>query len=234
MSCIVKLWKHRLCLRSIFSTVYFNFHYLPLKYAWKLPIVFYKPKFKSLKGSVSIDTPFVKTGMIRLGFPCVCLYPNSGIVFENLGGQCVFKGDCSIGNSSAISIGAKGNLIIGDGFQASAALKLVSYCHLEFKEDVGIGWDNIFMDTDLHKLTTVHGRTTKGYGPVVIGKNAWFGLRCTTLKNTKTPNFCLVSSNSVLDRNYRLPSNILLSGHPAKLKAEGIFMNKNDHHISYN
>ena len=45
--------------------------------------------------------------MIKLGFPQVSLYPDSGMVFENHGGTIVFHGSCRIGNNSAISVGPK-------------------------------------------------------------------------------------------------------------------------------
>ena len=35
-------------------TIYFNFHYLPLKQARLLPILLYKPKLLSMRGKVKI------------------------------------------------------------------------------------------------------------------------------------------------------------------------------------
>ena len=97
-------------LRSLPASVYFNFHYLPLRQAVKLPILLYKPRFLELKGTVRIEDDNIRTGMIKLGFPTVSLYPNSGIMFENHGGEIVFKGRTKIGNASSISIGGKGRV----------------------------------------------------------------------------------------------------------------------------
>lgn len=63
----------------ILHSVYFNFHYLPVYQAWKLPILLYKPKFLSMKGNVIIDSHKIKTGMIQLGRNMVSSYPNTGI-----------------------------------------------------------------------------------------------------------------------------------------------------------
>ena len=82
MSFLEKIWKRRSDLRSIFSSIYFNFKYLPFKQAVKLPILLYKPHFLKLKGKVVIDAPKINTGMIRLGFHSVSVYPNSGITLE--------------------------------------------------------------------------------------------------------------------------------------------------------
>ena len=110
---IKKQWKNRRILRSILPSVYFNFHYLPFSQAIKMPILLYKPKLLKLKGDIKIGEGKIKFGMIRLGFPTVSLYPNTGIVYENHGGTIVFNGKCTIGNNSAISIGSKGCVEFG-------------------------------------------------------------------------------------------------------------------------
>lgn len=109
--------------------------------------------------------------MIRLGFPTVSLYPNTGIVYENHGGTIVFNGLCSIGNNSAISIGSKAVVEFGDRFTATTTLRLTSYYKMTFADCVTFGWDTLVMDTDFHKLTKVSGGYSKGYAPVSIGSN---------------------------------------------------------------
>lgn len=179
-----KLWNKRWMLRSVLYSLYFNFHYLPLKQAIKLPIILYKPKLLKCKGKIQI-LGNVKTGMIQLGKYTVSLYPNSGIVFENHGGSIIFNGKCNIGNNSAISIGEKGELIIGDSFSATTSLKLVAYHSIEFKKNVLCGWDCLFMDTDFHQLTfTDSNSLPKAYDKISIGENCWFALKCTVMKGT--------------------------------------------------
>ena len=48
---INKIIKYRWILRSMFSTIYFNFHYLPCSQAIKLPIILYKPKLLAVCSS---------------------------------------------------------------------------------------------------------------------------------------------------------------------------------------
>lgn len=98
LSLILKrVWRGRRILRYILHSVFFNFHYLPFHEAVKLPILLYKPKLLKLKGTIKIkQEDKIGFGMIRLGFPEVSLYPNTGIVFENYGGTVVFKGQCCI------------------------------------------------------------------------------------------------------------------------------------------
>ena len=129
LSLILKrVWRGRRILRYILHSVFFNFHYLPFHEAVKLPILLYKPKLLKLKGTIKIkQEDKIGFGMIRLGFPEVSLYPNTGIVFENYGGTVVFKGQCCIGNNSYLSIGPKAIVEFGNRFSATTTFRLTSY-----------------------------------------------------------------------------------------------------------
>ena len=79
---INKIIKYRWILRSMFSTIYFNFHYLPCSQAIKLPIILYEPKLLACKGSLEIRGK-VRFGMIQLGRNMVSLYPNTLVSNKN-------------------------------------------------------------------------------------------------------------------------------------------------------
>ena len=208
-------------LRSIFSSIYFNFHYLPLSQAVRLPIIFYKPKFGELKGTVMINTESggIKMGMIKLGVNTVSIYPNNGFFFENHGGTMIFNGVCTIGNSSAISIGNRGYLSFGTNFSATTTMKIACYNQITFNENVLVGWDTLFMDTDFHRLTKVSGGYTKGYGVIEIGSNNWIANGCKIMKNTRTPNNSVISSSTLICDD--------LSSYPE----QSIFKNKKEYDV---
>lgn len=92
---LIKVWSRKWLLRSICSTIYFNFHYLPIRQAIKLPIILYKPKLLKCKGTIQIMGT-IHTGMIQLGKRRVSIYPNTGITYENHGGNIIFYGTCII------------------------------------------------------------------------------------------------------------------------------------------
>lgn len=219
-------------LRAIPMSIYFNLKYLPLNQAVKLPILVYKTRLVNTQGKIIINAP-IKAGMIQLGFPTVPVYPNNGFVWENNGGTCIFNGACYIGNSSSISIGEKGTLTIGAKFAAPSSLKLICFHSIEFKESVVIGWDNLITDSDFHRLTRIDGKLVKAYAPIVIGNNNWFGLRCTILKGSKTPNFCTVGANSTLSKEYDFPEYSLIAGNPVELKKSGVFLDPSNDKIDY-
>ena len=218
------LWKRRWVLRSLFKSLYFNFHYLPIKQAIKLPIILYKPHFRNLKGQIILKGP-IKTGMILLGKYCVALYPNNGIVIENHGGTIIFNGKCHIGNNSFLSIGPKASVIFGSNFHSTTSLKLASYYNIEFKDNVLCGWNCLFMDTDFHQLSRLHStnNTKLPYNKILIGHDCWFAMNTTILKGTILADHTIIASNSLLNKDYSNYSYCLLAGQPATVKKQGIY-----------
>ena len=105
----------------------------------------------------------IRSGMIRMGFNMVSIYPRNGVTIENRGVM-VFNGRCSIGNDSYISVGRHRKIVFGDRCTATASLKLASHCGITFGDKVSIGWNCMFIDTDFHRLTRVDGKKVKAYG----------------------------------------------------------------------
>lgn len=220
---------------SWINTIYFNFKYLPLSQAILLPIFLYKVKLLKCKGTVIIDADYIKPGMIKLGVYTVSLYPKGGNVWENHGGNVIFKGTCQIGNSSAISVGNKGNIVFGDNFKSTAALKLTSYCSVEFKENVRVAWDTIIMDTSFHKLKDINGNV-KGtpYAPIAIGKSNWLPIRTLVLRGTKTPDYTIFGAGSVLHKDYsKNPTHTIMAGNPLEVKVQNVWRDVSDDSIDY-
>lgn len=218
-------------LRFLPWTLRFNFHYLPFSQAIKLPILLYKPKLLTLNGIIRISGG-VKFGMIKLGFNQVSIYPNSGITWSN-SGTVIFKGRCNIGNASAISIGEKSILTIGDNVRATTALKLVCYHRIDIGEQTLIGWENIICDTDFHSVMTTTGKT-KGYDSIIIGPHNWLAMQSLILKGTQTPPFTVVGARSTLNKNYVTHGEkILLAGSPATLKCRDIYLDRQNDKIIY-
>ena len=75
------------------KTIYFNFHYLPVKSAIKLPIVFMSGiRLVSMKGKISFSTP-IFTGMVKFGGGNNPLYKqtNYKCVWADFGGDIVLE-----------------------------------------------------------------------------------------------------------------------------------------------
>lgn len=234
MNIIQKVWRHRRDLRSIFKSIYFNFHYLPFRQAIHLPILLYKPRFFDLKGQIRIVGKDVKYGMVRLGYPIVSIYPNSGIMIENHGGTIVFNGLCSIGNNSSISVGKKGYCEFGAKFAASTTFKLVCYHDIRIGDRCRFGWDCMIMDSDMHKLTKINGGYSKGYAPIRIGVNNWFGNGCLVMKRSETPDYCTISARTILSGKVDAPKySVIGQKCDAEVIALGLWRNMDNDIIDY-
>lgn len=223
MTILKKLWNNRSILRSLFYSIYFNFHYLPYKQAIKLPILLYKPHLRALKGKILIDSNHVRMGMIRLGFRTCGIYPNSGITWENIGGSITFKGVCIIGNDSYLSFGSKASVIFGDDFRNTAGLKLVSARGISFGKGTRLGWGVLVMDTNFHPLYDMKRNVyKKASGPIEIGDYNWFGTQCKIMHSVRTPERCIFGMNTIVTRSCEMKSYCVMGGSPVKVLTENV------------
>lgn len=220
-----KIRKNCWVLRFLPQILFFNFKMLPFQQALKLPIWLYKPKFGKLTGKVIFDMPEsdIKMGLIRIGTFEVNIFPNSGCMIDNRG-LIKFKGRCSIGNNSFLSVGETGHLAFGDCFCCTSSMKLVCYHSITFGNRVLVGWDCLFMDTDFHVLTRSDGSQTKGYAPIYIGDDVWFGFGCKVFKRAVVPSQCVVSAQTILSETIDAPERSVL-GNDNKIivKARGVY-----------
>ena len=223
MSLLRRIWKRKSDFRNIFSSIYFNFRYLPFKQAIKLPILLYKPHFLALKGKITIDTPKITTGMIRMGFHNVSIYPNNGVTLELKGERIIFKGKCSIGNDSYISTGAKGVIEFGDDFRCQAGLKLVSYRGVKFGQTCSVGWGGLIIDTNFHPIyDIVKNKFKKASGEIEIGDYNWFGTQCKIMHSVTTPERCIFGMGTTITRNCEMKPYCVMGGSPVKILTENV------------
>lgn len=212
-------------LRSLPKTLYFNFHYLPFKTAVKLPILLYKPKFIKTKGKVKIE-PIdgkIQFGMIQLGFRCCGIYPNSGISWENNGGEIVFRGRCIIGNDTYLSFGKNTEVVFGDDFQNIAGMKLVSNKGVSFGQSTRIGWGCLIMDTNFHPLFDMErNEFKKASGKIHIGDFNWFGTECKIMHSVETPERCIFGMGTIVTRGCCAKSYCVMGGSPVRVLSENV------------
>lgn len=175
----------------------------------------------------------VSTGMIRLGKNQVSIYPNSGIMLE-LRGKIIFNGRCSIGNNSYITTGNKSIVEIGKNFSATTTLRLVCYDHVRFNDNVLVGWNCLFMDTDFHRLTRSDGNRVKGYGPISIGCNTWIANGCRIMKNTMVPDNTVIAAYTVLAGKVdAIEKTVIGNDHQCKVLASERWLDIDDMEIFY-
>lgn len=207
---------------SIFKTIYFNFHYLPWRQAYKLPIHLRNVKFGRLSGSLIIDAEKIVYGMVKIGakgrnFWC----PNNTSTIDIWGGKLVFVGGSIFHQGTHIKVGKKGLMEIGKGCTFASNCNIVCYYHLVVGADTHLGWDVTIMDTNWHPLLDIYSKTyTKMMSPVKVGNHCWIGAKSSLLPGTKLPDNTIVSYGSIV--NIRLKEeHQLLGGVPAKVVGNG-------------
>jgi len=137
--------------------------------------------------------------MIKIGFGDVGIFDkkNSRSILE-LSGKIIFNGNANIGHGSKISVGKDGILNIGNNFNITAETSIVCFKNITFGENCLISWDNLFMDTDLHKIMNENDEIINEPEKIIIGKNVWIGCRCVILKGSEIQDGNIIGANSTV------------------------------------
>lgn len=208
--------------RISIKTIYFNFKYLPLKQAIKLPIFVSKNLIlQKTAGKVVLEGP-IKTGLVRIGFGDTGIFDfkrSRGV--WNVDGTVIFKGKTRIGHGSKISVDKDGTLTLGKNFEVTAESTIVAYSEVSFGENCLLSWDILVMDTDLHKIKNSSGDILNAPRPIFIGNNVWIGCRCLILKGASIPNGSIIGANSTISKKL-VSERSIYRGNPAECSREDI------------
>lgn len=217
---MIILKKYLLYLFSIPKTIFFNFRYLPIKQAIRLPIfISYKVVLRSVKGSVEISD--CHTGSIKIGFGYVGIFDGvrSRSIWE-CAGRVIFKGKANIGHGTKISVADGAILQIGDNFCVTAESQIVCFKNISFGTDVLVSWQCLIMDTDCHNIIK-NNQIINFDNDIVIGNNVWIGCRSTVLKGVHILDGNVVAANSNCVKTIDT-LNAIIGGNPAKILNENI------------
>ena len=211
----------------LIPTIYFNFHYLPLKQAIKLPILLYRPKFISLKGKVIIDSPIIRTGMVRMGHLVNTCNPNNGISIDNRGGTIIYKGRAIFANDSYLMICEDSVLTLGANIDCNCKIKCAQ--SIDIGDETWIAYDSMIMDSDWHALTDMAtGKLLKKTLPVKIGKHNFISYKCIVTKGAVTPDNATFMPQSLINKVYEDGEYPLFGGNPCELVDEGYYLDHNN------
>lgn len=201
------------------KTLYFNFKKFPFSIAKKLPVFFYgKVYFHSIRGQIIINGP-IKTAMIGYGQQFENSHKSKRIAELTLVGKLVFNGYTHMGKDVRLFIGEDAHCEFGYMSCLGSDVEVVCVNKITIGDWSGIGYESQILDTNFHPMKNSE---TGEYYPMTaeinIGTHNAFSNRITVMPGTKTPDYCVVASNSLCNKDYLgLGSNILLGGIPAKL-----------------
>lgn len=203
---------------NFFKTIFFNFHYFPLKVAVRMPFFIYKRSvLYKMKGKIIIDAPIrpcmVKFGCHGLGTQDL-LYSRS--MWEVMG-TLIIKGNADIGRGSKISIGNGATLTLGSNFTITGNSEIICQKEVSFGNDCLLSWDILIMDTDFHNVLDTQGHVVNSPKPIRVGNHVWIGCRNTILKGVCIADNNVISANSTITKSFKESGNAI-GGHGASAK----------------
>lgn len=210
---------------NLIKTILFNFKVFPLKTAIHFPIVFYgrcqvvtggkvelnvKPCFALLTIGRNQSLTFGERG----SHTDVTYFRISGTLIIN-GYNNTFANGCKIYIKKSGCLCLQGNILIQNHSKVHCANSIT------IGEYSRISWESQIFDTNMHYLINPDGRISNNKGTVVIGNYCWIGNRCTIQKGTMLPDFSVVASNSLVNKDFTSQPHGVIAGTPARLISKG-------------
>lgn len=201
------------------KTVYFNFKMFPFKTAVKLPVIFYgKVSFGDLSGKVILKEPITR-GQVGFGQRFEMARESKGIAEFSVAGRLVFNGPAHIAKDVFLFVAKDAYCEFGYMSALGSDVKLICANKIVLGDWTGIGYESQLIDTNAHPMK--NSKTGKHYpmtAPILLGSHNAVSNRVSFMPGTVTPDFCVVASNSLCNKDYTfLGNNFLLGGIPAKL-----------------
>ena len=207
---------------NILKTVFYNLKFFGFVRGWKFPIVIARhTKFRRSSGKIIINSDAFSFGVVRIGFG------RSGITdvkqkktLIDLEGEIIINGKVSIGVSSAISVGKKGKLFLGDNFVISSDSNIICHKKIYFENNILISWGVLIMDTDFHPIFC-NDQLINPDEEIYVHQNVWICCNVTILNNSIINPNIVIGANSLV-KGYLRSSDSIYAGNPVKLIKDNI------------
>lgn len=206
------------------KSIWINFKVLPFRQAIRLPILLYSDTiFRNLSGSIIYRgeaRPFV----IRIGND-TC-YPTTSrplTIWDNRGSM-ILNGPISFIQGTYILVSEGATLEIGSkGTFLGANTKIMCFDHITIGDRVEVTWDCQFYDTSFHYVEDNNGIISNLTSPIVIHDNCWIGNRCTISKGCVLPEYSILGSGSLANKDYTENGSFCMyTGVPATVKRKDV------------
>ncbi|ELR63998.1 hypothetical protein C942_03077 [Photobacterium marinum] len=206
-----------LYLRAVPKTLLFNFYYLPLSQAYKLPLlVSHRVSIEALSGSITL-TDKIKTGKIKIGFGKVQVAsPSRSPLLWSLHptGKLFLGTNIKLGTGTKLDV--RGELRIGNGSNFTGESTLVCNHKITFGQNNLVSWQTLFMDTDMHQIIDGQQQQLNPDAAITFGDDIWVCARSTVLKGVTLGHNSIVSANSNVVSNFE-QGNAVIGGNPGRV-----------------
>ncbi len=204
------------------KTIIINFRLLPFKQAIRFPILIYGGVvFRSLTGKMIINSDKIRPGMFRIGSNSWHPGPISPCILT-IDGTLIVEQDTAIGMGTYILIAKNATLSIGNKSIIGSNNKIICYNSISFGKNCRIPWETQFTDTSFHYVEK-DNEISSLTQPIILGNYCWIGNRSTISKGTILPDYSIVASNSIVNKDFsNCGKYCFYAGSPAKLKGTNI------------
>ena len=217
MNTFAKFFQH-----NWFAIIYFNFKMLPFRQAIHLPFDFYhKIRFNDLTGKIRLlHKPY--RGMIKIGGRGSDVFPRLCSVIT-LRGTWEVGANIELGTGFSLVVEKNGKLTLKDKVRIGAYSKVYCTEKIEIDTEVDLSWECQVFDTNFHYIQNVNTKEIPSINsPIKIGSYCWIGNRVNIMKGTVLPDYTIVASNSLCNKNYSdVLAYSLVAGSPAQVKKNG-------------
>ena len=135
----------------------------------------------------------------------------------------IFNGKACFGEGISLRCD-EGILVFGKNFSTNKNCNISCNYKLNFEDNVLIGWNVIFRDSDGHKIY-LNNIEKESKRDVIIRKNVWICSYTNILKGTEIPEGCVVAWRSLVMKKFSV-KNCIIGGSPAKVIQENIIWKK--------
>ena len=206
-------------------TLYFNFRMFEFQTAVKLPVLFYgKVKFNSLKGKIIFNAPITR-GMVKFGYNLEIIKKAIGVSELKIDGTLLVNGSFVIGIDAIVIIEKRGILEIGEHSHLGSRTRTVVTKKVSLGRYFRLSQESQILDSSFHFMIDSETNEVKRFnGEIIMNDYCWVGNRTTIMKNTITPRYTTIASNSLLNKDYtkEIPEKSIIGGIPAKLIRKNI------------
>ncbi len=211
---------------NFYKTILINFRLLPLRDAVKLPIVLIgNVKIKGCRGCVEwINVPKIHVGMLIVGE----LPDDNHGSFKKyttrlkVQGKLVLEDHIHIRGGGSFIVGEKAIMTIGKDTMLNSFNRIWCTNSIQIGRNIRTSWEVQIFDSNFHYLIDEKGYTRRCEGNVIIGNNVWIGNRCTINKGSVLPDFCVVASGSIVNKDFsEYGEKVTIGGMPAKYLRSG-------------
>lgn len=216
------LWKSHF---NLPKTLYFNFKVFDFKTAVKLPVLLFgNIQFEGLHAGC-VELRQAKLGVVKIGggwHTETFGYSNRYKSFLRIKGKLVLGSKIRIQQGVVLSINSKATVTIGDNVILNERVTIHSKVGITINDNCRISWNTQIFDSSFHYMVK-QGKLAYRNAPVFLGRNVWVTNSVTIMKGVYLPDYTVVASNSLVNKDFRtLGEYCLIGGVPAKFITNGV------------